>query len=211
MTSQLPMQTRRPKSNDTPSAVPHQTRRPRNEGSAVTVPQSRGPSPSRGEPSRPASMVAVEEREHLPSRFRHRNQAPKKQLHPQKAVDEFWSTFSSKNPGKPYSVLPDNLYARRAAAHAPKGVRNALASYDQARAACQAKVEKIVKECRRTNQKYRDPHFDIEADFRRWGSERPFSDCLMGLLEETTQLRPASVKRVEVCTSAIYSGAQTMF
>jgi transcription initiation factor IIE alpha subunit len=90
------------------------------------------------------------------------------------------------------------MYARRAAAHAPKGVRNALASYDEAKEACKAKVAKIVKECNRTNQKYRDPHFDIEADFRRWNSERPFSDCLMGLLEETTQLRPASVKRVEV-------------
>lgn len=118
-------------------------------------------------------------------------------------MDEFWTNFSSKTPGKPYRVLPDNLYQKRAAAHAPKGVKNALASYDEAKDACKAKVAKIVKECRRTNQKYRDPHFDIEADFRRWNEGTPFSDCLMGLLEEGTALRPASVKRVEVC---IYEG-----
>jgi hypothetical protein len=121
---------------------------------------------------------------------------PKKQ-HPQKTVDDFWSAFNSKTPGKPYSILPDNYYAKHAAAHAPRGVKNALASYDEAKASCEAKVAKIVKECQRTNQKYTDPHFNIEADFRRWGSERPFSDCLMGLLDEKTELRPQSVKRVE--------------
>lgn len=160
------------------------------------MPGSRAPSV--GEPSRPASIIAHEDRDQPPTRSRNKPQVPKKQQHPQKTVDQFWSSFSSKNPGLVSSVLPDNFYAKRAAAHAPKGVKNALASYDEARAACEAKVAKIVKECRRTNQKYRDPHFDIEADFRRWNSERPFSDCLMGLLEERTELRPASVKRVEV-------------
>ncbi|KAF2429336.1 cysteine proteinase, partial [Tothia fuscella] len=172
-----------------------QTRRARREAPEATVPPSRAA--SIGEPSRPASIAAHEDRDHQSPKPRNTLPFPKKQQHPQRTVDQFWTSFSSKSPGKPFSVLPDNFYAKRAAAHAPKGVKNALASYDEARAACEAKVAKIVKECRRTNQKYRDPHFDIEADFRRWNSERPFSDCLMGLLEERTELRPASVKRVE--------------
>jgi hypothetical protein len=143
-------------------------------------------------------VVAHDDREPHLLLSKPRSYLPKKHQHPQKTVDQFWSTFSSKTPGKPYSVLPNNLYQKRAAAHVPKGVKNALASYDEAKAACEAKVAKIVKECRRTNQKYRDPHFDIEADFRKWNTERPYSDCLMGLLEESTSLRPASVKRVEV-------------
>ncbi len=40
-------------------------------------------------------------------------------------------------------------------------------SYEAARALCEAKVAKIVKECRRINQKYRDPHFDLELDLKK--------------------------------------------
>jgi hypothetical protein len=42
----------------------------------------------------------------------------------------------------------------------PKGVvrgENAVASYEEAANICKDKVAKIVKECRRVNQKYRDP------------------------------------------------------
>jgi hypothetical protein len=101
--------------------------------------------------------------------------------------------------GKPFTVLPNNELAQRAArTPVVPGGKNALASYDEARQACVAKVAKIVKECRRLNMKYRDPHFDIEDDFRKWmGKERTWSDCLMGLNEFRNDLRPASVKRVE--------------
>lgn len=181
-------------------AAPHQreTRRHiRGEAPAATVPPSRNGSPTRMVQSRPPSITNPDEQ--AQTQARHHRQLPKRQ-HPQKTIDQFWSTFTSKEPGKPFSVLPDNGYAKRAAAQTPTGVKNVLASYSEARASCEAKVAKIVQECRRTNQKYTDPHFNIEADFRRWGSERHFSDCLMGLLDDRTQLRPASVKRVEVCT-----------
>lgn len=39
-------------------------------------------------------------------------------------------------------------------------------SFDDAAAMCRAKVAKIVKECRRVNKKYRDPHFDLESDLK---------------------------------------------
>jgi hypothetical protein len=121
---------------------------------------------------------------------------------PQMSIDEFWDRFTTKHPGKIFTILPDNLYAKRAAAHAPKGSipgQNALASYEEAADACRKKVEKIVKECRRLNQKYRDPHFDIESDFKRSQQDPKIPpDCLAALNEESTTFQPMSVKRIEV-------------
>lgn len=70
-------------------------------------------------------------------------------------------------------------------------------SYEEAAATCRAKVAKIVKECRRINKKYRDPHFDIEADLRFH-----VRDCLQSLSNEADGtipgkgLKPRSAKRV---------------
>jgi hypothetical protein len=153
----------------------------------ITTPQSQAP-----------SMVQdTQATAPRPPRLPVRKQAP------QRNIDEFWNKFSTKHPGKIFTILPDNLYAKRAAAHAPKGSIpgvNALASYEEAKEACIRKVAKIVKECLRLNQKYRDPHFDIEADFKRSQAipDTP-ADCLSGLNEEQTNFHPLSVKRVEVC------------
>jgi hypothetical protein len=129
---------------------------------------------------------------------------------PQRSIDDFWDKFTTKHPGKIFTILPDNLYAKRAAAHAPKGSIpgvNALASYDQAVESCRNKVDKIVKECRRLNQKYRDPHFDIEADFKRSQAlpDTP-ADCLIGLDKERSDFQPMSVKRVEVGRCVLHCG-----
>ena len=69
----------------------------------------------------------------------------------------------------------------------------AVKSYDQAAAECKHAVEKIAKECRRVNHKYRDPHFDIEFDLKR--GQR---DCLDALGEVETKAYPRSVKRIPV-------------
>lgn len=69
----------------------------------------------------------------------------------------------------------------------------AVKSYDQAAAECKNAVEKIAKECRRVNHKYRDPHFDIEFDLKR--NRR---DCLDALGEASDNAYPRSVKRVPV-------------
>jgi hypothetical protein len=45
-------------------------------------------------------------------------------------------------------------------------------------------VEKIVKECRRNNQKYRDPHFDLELDLKTGQN-----NCLKGLDNEKPCLK----------------------
>ena len=121
----------------------------------------------------------------------------KKQQPPQQTVDQIWEAFTTKHPGRVHSVLPNNVYAETKAAKSPKGVVHSQKtgkSYDEAAAECRHAVDKIAKECKRVNMKYRDPHFDIEFDLK-WGKR----DTLDGLTGgEGASLLPKSVKRVTV-------------
>ncbi|KAL4787686.1 hypothetical protein BJX76DRAFT_285250 [Aspergillus varians] len=113
---------------------------------------------------------------------------------PQENLKQFWEQFNSRFPGKVYTVLPDNPYARSKAARLPKGIikgQDAGKSYEQAQKECVRAVDRIAKECRRLNQKYSDPHFDIEMDLKT-GSR----NCLDGLQEPNDEMRPRGVKRV---------------
>ncbi|ODA83010.1 hypothetical protein RJ55_01519 [Drechmeria coniospora] len=105
---------------------------------------------------------------------------------PQEAIDNFWAKFTTKTPGKATTVIPKNQFVSKmikkpeqspgsdgmgttADATASPTVHSkttAQASYEDAAAMCRAKVAKIVKECRRVNKKYRDPHFDLESDLK---------------------------------------------
>lgn len=79
------------------------------------------------------------------------------------------------------TILPKNVWVQKASEKSPKGTQlgqNAVASYEEAAKICKEKVAQIVKECRRVNQKYRDPHFDIEFDLKSW---RGKNDCLRSL------------------------------
>ncbi|ETS84658.1 hypothetical protein PFICI_02683 [Pestalotiopsis fici W106-1] len=119
----------------------------------------------------------------------------KKQQAPQDAIDEFWSKFNTKTPGKATTVIPHNSYIRRAAKHARKTGITTKASYEEAAEVCKAKVSKIVKECRRINQKYRDPHFDLEWDLK-WG-KRDTLETLHNVKDpDPSEFKPKSVKRV---------------
>ncbi|MCJ1418636.1 hypothetical protein MMC32_004984, partial [Xylographa parallela] len=114
---------------------------------------------------------------------------------PQQTVNKFWDVFTTKFPGRVDRVLPDNVYAKSKAATEPRGVvhgQAALKSYEETRAECTRSVEKIAKECRRVNMRYRDPHFDIEFDLKQ-----NKNDCLQGLVATNGEpLLPQSVKRV---------------
>lgn len=128
------------------------------------------------------------------SRTRHSKLPPTQA--PQDTVKQFWNQFNTKYPGKVFTILPDNPYARSKAAQQPNGITQsstAIRSYEQARRECELAVERIVKECERINQKYTDPHFDIEFDLK--AGKR---NCLDGLGEENVDLRPRGVKRVTV-------------
>ncbi|WQF89089.1 Putative peptidase C2, calpain, catalytic domain, papain-like cysteine peptidase superfamily [Colletotrichum destructivum] len=121
-----------------------------------------------------------------------------KQQPPQEIIDEFWAKFTTKTPGKATTVVPQNAYAERVAKRSATAIGiGTQVSYDEAATVCRAKVEKIVQECRRVNQRYRDPHYDIEFDLK-FGRR----DCLESLCntrgEEPPQstFHPKAVKRV---------------
>ena len=117
---------------------------------------------------------------------------------PQKSVNLFWNKFYSKYPGKVFTILPENPYAQKKIAKASKGVaqaQRAVRSYEQAREECIRDVKRIVKECKRVNQKYRDPHFDLECDLKKG---RRY--CLEGLEKPEEEYNPKAVKRITVRT-----------
>ncbi|KAI1204284.1 cysteine proteinase [Annulohypoxylon truncatum] len=119
-----------------------------------------------------------------------------KQQTPQQAIDDFWAKFTTKAPGKATTIIPRNEYAEKAARRSTKAVgTNTQTSYDEAAAVCKAKVAKIVKECRRVNQKYRDPHFDLESDLK-WGSRDTLESLCNVEEKSSSDFRPKSVKRV---------------
>ena len=119
--------------------------------------------------------------------------------HPRLALQAYASQFTTKYPGKVHSVLPADIYAKSKASKTKKGTVSGQVtakSYDQAASECKHAVEKIARECRRVNHKYRDPHFDIE-----WDLKRDRRDCLDGLeIDDEDRSWPKSVKRIPVST-----------
>jgi len=96
------------------------------------------------------------------------------------------------------AVLPKDEYAKKVGEKVPSGAtrgQNAVASYEEAAKICKGKVDKIVKECRRVNQKYRDSHFDIEFDLK-WNSVHDTLTKLQDTSDVQSELRPEGVKRV---------------
>ncbi|KKY27842.1 putative calpain-like protein [Phaeomoniella chlamydospora] len=90
--------------------------------------------------------------------------------------------------------VPHGPHAQYAASRTPAGVvqgQQAVKSYNEAYAECKRDVERTIRECRRVNQKYRDPHFDIELDLKLGNK-----NCLFGLNREDDSINPRGVKRV---------------
>lgn len=67
-------------------------------------------------------------------------------------------------------IIPQNELIKRAAVRASAKckapAKTTEQSYEASAEQCRRKVAQIVKECRRVNQKYRDPHFDLEIDLK---------------------------------------------
>jgi hypothetical protein len=98
---------------------------------------------------------------------------------PQDVLNEFWDSLISKTPGKVFQIFPRSLYANLLPSNSSDGASSrerASASYEAAADECKEKVTRIVKECRRTNEKFTDPDFDIE--------NTGWSNCLHGLSVE---------------------------
>ncbi|KAH6674735.1 hypothetical protein B0J14DRAFT_587996 [Halenospora varia] len=113
---------------------------------------------------------------------------------PQKSLEEFWESMICKTPGKVTTILPPSLYAILPSNTKPEGAsstRNAAASYEAAAEECKAKVARIVRECHRTNEKFTDPDFDLEADF-------PEKNCINGLATEEERSQPPTTSVPEL-------------
>jgi hypothetical protein len=101
---------------------------------------------------------------------------------------------------KSKTLLPHNKLADAAAASIHHTSKSVVATRDleEAIEVCRKKVEKIAKECRMANRKYRDLHFDLKRDGRY---------CLDGLLpEHRSELNPEGTLRVAVGNQSDHPG-----
>ncbi|KAL8909956.1 MAG: hypothetical protein Q9171_004722 [Xanthocarpia ochracea] len=116
---------------------------------------------------------------------------------PRQTIKKFWKKFTIKSSGKPFAVLPSSSSAKPKTTQSPTKTVPFL-SYGDAAVGCKTKVQKIVRDCRRMNQRYKDPNFDIEFDLREKNRIKRIEDCLVPLGGRVGELLPGSVKRVEV-------------
>jgi hypothetical protein len=89
---------------------------------------------------------------------------------PQGLLTTFWDQFIIKQPRRVTSIFPPSLYANclpQKRSQKASGSVKVSASYEEAAAECRKRVANVVKQCDRTNEKFTDPDFDIESDFRR--------------------------------------------
>lgn len=89
------------------------------------------------------------------------NQKKKKKTKPppQQSINKIWRHFSAKKFSRALSVLPFDPVPLPAE---PERSNELLsAGYDRAVEECRRKVQKIIRECRRVNMRYRDPGWDV--------------------------------------------------
>jgi hypothetical protein len=146
--------------------------------------------------------------EEKPIRVRRIRSKRQSWIPPQDAVDKSWARSSVKIFSAVTTVLPvSDLDGpdHQQTSSPPEQGQLVAANFEEVVKVCRQKVDKIVKEHQRVNQRYRDPHFDIDLDLK---SRKGI--CL-GTLAEPTQwiikdgpdIRPnghlpKSVKRVDV-------------
>lgn len=87
----------------------------------------------------------------------------KKKLPPQESIDKIWSRFSQKKFSKALSVLSFDSVPPPASPE--RGNELLSAGYERAAEECRRKVDKIIKECKRVNTRYRDPGWDLVSVF----------------------------------------------
>lgn len=117
--------------------------------------------------------------------------------HPQAKMKKFWTNFDPEYTGKVTRILPDRITDKDLSAVALIGetAHKAVKSYEHAKEACIRDVKRIIKECRASNQKYTDSHWDIERDLKVTRSR----DCLDGLIvDDGDKELPADAKRIPV-------------
>lgn len=83
----------------------------------------------------------------------------KRKLPPQLTINRIWKRFSKKKFTKALAVLPFDPVPPPIVSE--RGNELLTSGYERAAEECRRKVNKIIQECRRVNQRYRDPGFDL--------------------------------------------------
>lgn len=92
----------------------------------------------------------------------------KKKLPPQKSINRIWKKFSKRKFQRALAVLPFDPVLPPATYQSNELLS---AGYERAAEECRRKVEKIIKECKRVNMRYRDPGWDLVSLFRQFAGE----------------------------------------
>lgn len=98
-----------------------------------------------------------------------------KSMTPQQSISRTWRRFSRHQSNNGLAIIPFDPVPPPV----NTGRFNRLLSEDYGRAAaeCRLKVEKIVKECKRVNMRYRDPDWDLVSLAVLQLTRTPFADC----------------------------------
>lgn len=83
----------------------------------------------------------------------------KKRQPPQQTINQTWKKFSNRKFHTALSILPFDPVQPPASTNRPNELLNE--GYERAAEECRRKVQKIVKECKRVNMRYRDPGWDL--------------------------------------------------
>ncbi|KAH8586197.1 hypothetical protein B0O99DRAFT_82526 [Bisporella sp. PMI_857] len=135
------------------------------------------------------------------------NNKKTKRYPPQETINKIWQRFSVPQFSKASTILPSAPPTSSDPSKLTQSrptQNNLLVSEDFQRAVqeCRTKVQKLIKECKRVNMRYRDPRFDIDWDLKL---EKGY--CLNGLISGRFELNsntlsnwssqvPKAVKRV---------------
>jgi len=87
----------------------------------------------------------------------------KKKPAPQQSINHIWRKFQSRKPNTAIAVLPFDPV--QPPATLDRANEAASAGYRRAAEECRRKVQKIVKECKRVNMRYRDPGWDLVSQY----------------------------------------------
>lgn len=88
----------------------------------------------------------------------------KRKPSPQRSINKIWQHFTAKKFTKALSILPFDPVPLPLDQDRPNELLSA--SYDRAVDECRRKVQKIIRECKRINTRYRDPGWDIVSQTR---------------------------------------------
>jgi hypothetical protein len=115
----------------------------------------------------------------------------KKRLPPQQSINRIWKKFSNRKFHKALAVLPFDPVPPSASADRPTELL--WDGYERAAEECRRKVEKIVKECKRVNMRYRDPGFDLVGSHG--------TDGFGSIADDIFRIGTSNMKRATVSTA----------